>query len=270
MKKRVILFSIAAVCIIILLAVALAINKSNIEKYNETFPEEYITDNYPNAEIISSHSEGDSILTAPCEKYLCYDSDKHFAFTQKFMYSGSFSKLAPYNDNSKGYNSMMKHREAFDRCINSIPEYFDGEHFARYNPDNISGILIFARLKDVNALENLADGLYQTVIDEEAVSHVFVSYSIYMCSDELYEKLESFDYETLVHSEEFMDGNLALLSIEAVTLMSGNEFVETGEFGFDCLPDNADKLPSGTDVLMVRGGRNTLKGNIKIRLFSKQ
>lgn len=263
MKKRVLLIS--GIGIIIILAVVFQVNKSYVEKYNETFPEEYIHENYPNAEIISNHSEGDIIINAHSEKYLCYDSEKQFAFIQEFAYRGTPAKLAADNKNYRSYQSMMNHRESFDRCINSIPEYYGGEFFTRYNPDNISGILVFAHLKDIDLLPNLIDGLNNAIWEERTSNDFYICYSIYFCSDGIYDKFKNFDYESIVRTEEYMYYFSGQVGMETAELMSDKEFIMTGEYGMEYF---TGKVPSETDILFIKGELNTTK--LKIKLYCEK
>ena len=263
MRKRVLLN--LSIGIIIILAAVFQYNNSYVKKYNETFPEEYIHENYPNAEIISNHSEGDMIINAHIEKYLCYETEKQFAFTQEFVYRGTPAKLTADNENYRSYKSMMNHRESFDRCINSIPEYYSGEFFTRYNPDNISGILVYAHLKDINLLPNLIDGLNNAIWEERTDNNFYICYSIYFCSDKFYDMFENFDYESIVRTEKYMYNFSGQVGMETAELMSGKEFIMTGAYGMDYF---TKKTPSETDILFLKGEPNTTK--LKIELYCEK
>lgn len=266
--KRIIFTIIGLILLLsIALTFTLKISKSQAKKYNETFPEEYISETHPDCEIISHHAEGDNIITARCEKYLCYDTAKHFAFIQNFKYEGTLSKLSPDDErNSRSYNSMMNYRESFDRCIEIIPEYYSGDYFTRYNPDNISGILIFTKLDNTSSLQELVNGLNESIDEERTLKNNYISYSIYFCSEELYTKLENYDYESIVRSETYMDSIIAQLGIDAVELMSGKKFEDKESFE---LKEFSDKNILENDVIFIHGEPNST-GHQIIRIFSEK
>ncbi len=247
MKKYIILIVLGAIA-------ALVATRLYVKAWNQSYPETYLNETYSDFEILSHTSEGDMLLNSPCETYLCFDNTYQFVFVQEFDYKGLFKKLSATSENSRSHSEMLKRRTAFDACINLATAHYDGAYFTRYNPDHVSGILLFLHASDYAMLPQLAETLNQAIRQVKAEQGYAVSYTILLCNDTLYDKLEQADYEQIVKSEPYLNGNTGQLDIEAAELLLHTEFTKLGTGDYTQLQA---KTVASADIMTVQNSVNS-------------
>ena len=235
--------------------------------YNKDLPAEYINDTYPKAEILEHTSEGDAVFNAHIEKYLCFDNDKKFAFEQEFYYHGIFSRLYPVYDNGRSYENMTRLRQSYDNCINSISAYYQRDYYANYSPDNISGIVVFVRLKDAEDIDILVENICNSVSNEKNINNTYIPFVVYVCNDNIYDCVVHFNYDSLFGQQQYIDvvdNNSSLSLLSEITSYSfvKNEVLEYGSCDID--------TEVNCDIIVLSGDSNILKDDITVLFASEE
>ena len=203
--RKIIIITVSLVLLVV--AAVIAVNR-----VNKVYPKRYIADHYPNAEVLGFTSQGDAVINASKVVYQCYDNEHDFAFTQEFLKKNFLGMLMPATDTYRSYDHMMQCQSSFGTCREKLESEYEGEFLMFPNPDNLSGIQVLlpkSAAGDMSNVEKLLDSAVKEVRDTS-----YISYSLYVCSDEIYRSAASADISKLTKLPEFMNGDVAQLGPE--------------------------------------------------------
>lgn len=166
-------------------------------RYNETFPEKYIADTYPNAEILGSGYTGGFMFDAGNLYYECRDTRTGMKFDQTFKKTGMFGRLEPYNELYNGYDARLTEWNAEEENIAAAESCLKAEHFIIHNPLNTSGIVIFAKNEAAENIDALMQTLNASILDRCRNSGLYTDYTIIVCGERLFDVMRSVDFDDI-------------------------------------------------------------------------
>ncbi|MCH5324278.1 MAG: hypothetical protein J1E39_03590 [Eubacterium sp.] len=132
-----------------------------------------------------------ALFTTYGMRYICFDETYQFKFQVEFSYN-DIHMLYPrnfYND----HETKVKNRESYDEFISRIPDYYDEEYFTLYDPDSVSGFMIYTEKPSYEKLETLVKGLDRTAQDILAETGIEVEYSVYILDESVYNAIKNSD-----------------------------------------------------------------------------
>lgn len=245
---------------------------SVVKSYNKSFPEKYISETYPDAEILSSGYSGGFMFDQGYLSYECRDKKTGMKFEQKFAESGLFGKLEPFEHSAYGYKASLKKWNADNTVIEKAESVLAAEHFIIHNPLDDSGVVIVARnasAENVDSLIKALNGL-SSEMDKE---YGDVCYTIISCDDCIYKEIEQVDFENLYSGKsgqcnffdiaKKMDLDFSCITNKFVSGLDYDTYNAKGDPDYDkyISPDNFD----GTAISII--GEVESNGNLHMCVF---
>ena len=203
------------------------------------------------ADVISHTSKGD-IMTEPGEEYRCYDRVNGFPFILRFEYSGIFGRLEVSEGHTFSRKYMLRIRSACDKLISAGKNGFSGDCFTRYSPDGCSGVMFFLPEKNEAEAETLAKRLHDESGALRSGDDIYLSYTVFICREELYEKLRSTTQDELDRCDGYYSGEKrGQPGIDAAEYLLNCGF-ELSQDGWDIAVINCEPNSSGFDMIRYK------------------
>lgn len=163
---------------------------------NKNFPEKYVAKTFPNAEVLSYDISEGALFDTGYMYYELRDNETGMVFKQKFVESGLFGKIVPYDD-AEGYKTRRANWNAEEENIAAAEGCLSAEHFIIRNPLNVSGIVIFAKNESAENIDLLMRTLNESILNQQRGVNVYTQYTIISCGERFYWQMKSFDFDNM-------------------------------------------------------------------------
>ncbi len=160
------------------------------DSHNKKFPEKYIAEKYPDAEILSSGWTGGFMFDKGDLYYELLDKNTGMKFYQNFAEKGIFNWLTP-DDNYNSYDQRLKQFEQENQLMETAEGCLEAESFMVHNPLESAGIVIVTKNESAQNI----NALMQALDDKISEQNTMMFYTIISCGDRLYQKIGEIDFE---------------------------------------------------------------------------
>ncbi|MCR5141693.1 MAG: hypothetical protein K6C68_04105 [Ruminococcus sp.] len=175
------------------------------KNFNKTFPEKYIAETYPDAEILSYGYEDGFFLDKGRMTYKCREKSTGILFVQTFKETVFLHKYLPgessYERARSEYERARSEWEGMNELTDFAEQYVKAEHFIIKNPLRTPGIVIITKGESAENIDSLMKALNDEIRTlagkHSSPNPLYLVYTIIDCTDGLYEKMQTVDWKSI-------------------------------------------------------------------------
>ena len=192
--KNIVKITIAALSVCSAAAVGIGAYAHRKAEENKLYPEKYIAENYPDAEIIKTGMEYDmfGFVDTGFPVYYCRDTKTGTRFSVTFAGDGSFGRMKVLKDD---YSSQQTSHSFADELIEEAEKHLKAEHLCLHDPYTECGIVIITKNERPENISWLINALNKRINHIWQNDSTYMMYDILDCSEGLFEKMKQLDWQ---------------------------------------------------------------------------